>query len=72
MFIEALEDRQMFSITLSTSIDTHTAPSQSIGVDKSIGVQGATFRQAISTNSDSPGIIGLSSANAVMVVSSAK
>jgi hypothetical protein len=70
---ESLESRQMFSVTLNTSFNTQTAPSQSIGADKSIGVQGATFRQTLSAaDSPAPGIIGLNSANTVMVASSAK
>ena len=83
---ESLENRTMLSGDFNTNpppsqsvtpmsnvIQTSVAPSQSIGESKSMGVQGATFRQTLSADaSPAPGITGLSSASTVMVASSAQ
>jgi hypothetical protein len=50
MFIEALEDRQMFSV----AINTNTAPTQSVGAVNSVNVSSTTrqtFSDTLSTRS---------------------
>jgi len=82
MFIESLENRQMFSATISTNVppSQSVAPMANVALGTSKGRQ--TFADTLASqavrnlelqdSSPAPGINGLTSASTVMVANSAK